>query len=189
MWGQSSKLLPFIVNSSVSLIPMCTAVSRSDELNPEHLQSKLSGHVTDRYSQWADWWLASACQPYECSASYRMAQRWSRSALVTHNAQATSHVLLPLPCIFRNVVWYYAKYSSLKSLYVLQSHPASIPSNKMKFCGSDVWVRWQQIEKCIWYFAGFSQVFIFKKSAKPGAWVDILYVQKSIKTAESLNLK
>ena len=38
-------------NSSVSQIPVCTAVSRSDEQNPEHLQPTLSGHVTNRYGQ------------------------------------------------------------------------------------------------------------------------------------------
>ena len=58
---------------------------------------------------------------------------------------------LPLSCIVRDGVWYCVKYSFLKSIYVLQSHPASIPTIKMKFCGSVVWVRWQQIEKCIWY--------------------------------------
>ena len=79
----------FIVNSSVSQIPVCTAVSRSDEKNPEHLWSPLSGHVSDRDGQWAEWWLASACQPCECAASYRLTQIWSGSAMVTHSTQAT----------------------------------------------------------------------------------------------------
>ena len=39
--------------------------------------------------------------------------------------------------------------SSLQSFCVLQSHHASIPHHKMKFCGIVVWVRWQQIEQCI----------------------------------------
>ena len=37
----------------------------------------------------AEWWLASGSQPCECSASYRMTERWSGSALVTHSTQAT----------------------------------------------------------------------------------------------------
>ena len=52
-------------------------------------KSALSGHVTDRDGQWAQWWLASACQPCECAASYRMTQIWSGSAMVTHSTQAT----------------------------------------------------------------------------------------------------
>ena len=85
-----------------------------------------------------------------------IARHWSH---IVHRPRP--HCNLPLPCIVRNCVWYCIKYSSLKSSYVLQSHPASIPNHKMKFCGSVVWVRWQQIEKCISYFDGLSQVFIF----------------------------
>ena len=133
----------------------------------EHLQPTLSGHVTDRRGQWAEWWLASVSQPCECSASYRVTQRWSGSALVTHSTQATPpwQFATAMPLV-RNGVWYCVKYSSLKSFYVLQSHPASIPIHKMKFFGSAVWVRWQQIEKYIWYFAGLSQVFIFQEMCK-----------------------
>ena len=85
-----------------------------------------------------------------------VARHWSH---IVH--RPCPHGNLPLPCIVRNGVWYCVKYSSLKSFYVLQSHPASIPNHKMKFCGSVVWVRWQQIEKYIWCFAGLNQVFIF----------------------------
>ena len=81
-----------------------------------------------------------------------VARHWS---LIVHRPRP--HGNLPLPCIVRNGVWYCVKYSSLKSFYVLQS----IPNHETKFCGSVVWVRWQQIEKYIWYFAGLSQVFIF----------------------------
>ena len=85
-----------------------------------------------------------------------VARHWSH---IVHRPRP--HGNLPLPCIVRNGVWYCVKYSSLKSFYVLQSHLASIPNHKMKFCGNVVWVRWQQIEKYIWCFAGISQVFIF----------------------------
>ena len=74
-----------------------------------------------------------------------VARHWSH---IVHMPRP--HGNLPLPCIVRNCVWYCVKYSSLKAFYVLQSHPASTPNHKMKFCGSVVWVEWQQIEKCIW---------------------------------------
>ena len=90
-----------------------------------------------------------------------VARHWSH---IVHRPRP--HGNLPLPCIVRKGVWYCVKYSSLKALYVLQSHPASIPNDKMKFCGSVVWVRCQQIEKCIWYFAVLNQVFIFKEKCK-----------------------
>ena len=119
---------------------------------------------------------------------------WLKDELVRHWSHIVHrlrpHDNLSLPCIVKNGGWYCVKYSSLKSFYVLQSHPANIMNHEMKFCGSVVWVRWQQIEKYIWYFAGLSQVFIsFKKCAKSGATADILYVQKSIKTILSLDLK
>ena len=99
------------------------------------------------------------------------------------------HGHLPLPCIVRNDVWYYVKYSSTKSLYVLQSHPASILNNKMKFCGSVVWSGGNKSKNVFDILLVSVRCSSFKKSAKPEAWVDILYVQKTIKTAESLNLK
>ena len=184
------------MNSSVSKIPVCIAVSGSDEENPERLQLTLSGHVTDRRGQWAEWWLASASQPCECSASYGMTQRWNSSALVTHITQTPPlpppHCNLPPPCIVRNGVpppcivrngvWYCVKYQSLKSFYVLQSHPASIPNHEMKFCGSVVWVRWQQIENVFHILMVSVRCSYSNKSAKPGVRVDILYVQKSTKT-------
>ena len=85
-----------------------------------------------------------------------VARHWSH---IIHRPRPHGNLLLP--CIVRTGVWNCVKYFSLKSIYVLQSHPASIPNIKMKFCGSIVWVRWHQIEKCIWYFAGLSQVSIF----------------------------
>ena len=99
------------------------------------------------------------------------------------------HGNFPLPCIVRNGVWYCVRYSSLKSFYMLQCHPASIPNHKMKFCGSIVWVRWQQIENVFHILMVSVRCSYFKKSAKPGARVDILYVQKSIKTVYSLDSK
>ena len=105
-----------------------------------------------------------------------VARHWSH---IVHRPRP--HGNLPLPCIIRNGVWYCVKYSSLKSFYELQSHPTSIPNHKMKFCGSVVWVRWQQIEKYIWYFAVSVRCSYFKKCVKSGATADILYVQKSIK--------
>ena len=95
-----------------------------------------------------------------------VARHWSH---IVHRPRP--HGNLPLPCIVRNVVWYCVKYSSLKSFYVLQSHPASIPNQKMKFCGSVVWVRRQQIEKCILIFWWSVRCSYHKKSAKPGARV------------------
>ena len=50
--------------------------------NPQHLQPTLPSHVTQ-------WWLARACQTFECLANYRMTQRWCGSALVTHSTWAT----------------------------------------------------------------------------------------------------
>ena len=85
-----------------------------------------------------------------------VARHWSH---IIHRPRP--HGNLSLPCIVMKGVWYLFKYPSLKSLYVLQSHPACIPNDKMQFCGGVVWVRWQRIEKCIWYFAVLSQVFIF----------------------------
>ena len=93
-----------------------------------------------------------------------VARHWSH---IAHRPR--HHGNLPLPCTVRNGVWHCVKYSSLKSFYVLQSHPTSIPDHKMKYCGIVVRVRWQQIEKCIWYFAGLSQVFVFlRKVQSPG---------------------
>ena len=72
---------------------------------------------------------------------------WLKDEVARHGShiehRPCPHGNLPLPCIVRNVVWYCVKYSSLKSLYVLQSHPASIPNHKTKFCGSVVWVTCQ----------------------------------------------
>ena len=105
-----------------------------------------------------------------------VARHWSH---IVHRPRPNGN--LPLPCIVRNGVWYFVKYSSLKSFYVLQSHPASIPNHKMKFCGSVVWVRWQQIENIFDILLVSSRCSYFKKCAKSGATADILYVQKSIK--------
>ena len=79
------------LNSYVSQIPKCTAVSRSDEQNPEHFQPTLPGHLTDGHGQWAEWWLARACQPCQCSASYQMIERWSGLVLITHSRAFTNH--------------------------------------------------------------------------------------------------
>ena len=78
-------------------------------------QPTLSGQVTDSHGQWAEWWLASACQPCECSASDRLtpgktqnevARHWSHTV---HRPRPRGN--LPLPCILRNGVWYCVKYS------------------------------------------------------------------------------
>ena len=57
-----------------------------------------------------------------------VARHWSH---IVHRPRP--HGNLPLSCIVRNGVWHCVKYSSLKSIYVLQSHPASISNFKMKF--------------------------------------------------------
>ena len=106
-----------------------------------------------------------------------VARHWSH---IVHRPR--HHGNLPLPCTVRNGVWHCVKYSSLKSFYVLQSHPTSIPDHKMKYCGIVVRVRWQQIEKCISMLLVSVRCSSFKKSAKPGARVDLSHVQKSIKT-------
>ena len=64
--------------------------------------------------------------------------------------------------------------NELRSCDMLQS---------MKFCGIVVWVRWQQIEKSIWYFAGLSQMFIVLREVQ-SLGVDILGVQKAIKASK-----
>ena len=140
-------------------------------------QRSLATWLTIAANEQNDDWPASvslvSVQPVIGWLKDEVARHWSH---IVHRPRP--HGNSPLPCIVRNGVWYCVKYSSLKSFYVLQSHPASIPIHKIKFCGSVVWVRWQQIEKYIWYFAGLSQVFILKKCAKSGATADILYVQK-----------
>ena len=146
-------------------------------------QRSLATWLTVAANEQNDDWPASvslvSVQPVIRWLKDEVARHWSH--IVVHRPRP--HGNLPLPCIVRNGVWYCVKYSSLKSFYVLQSHPASILNHEMKFCGSVVWVRWQKIERYIWYFAGLSQVFIsFKKCAKSGATADILYDQKSIKT-------
>ena len=123
-------------------------------------QRSLATWLTVAANEQNDDWPASVSlvrvQPVIGWLKDEVARHWSH---IVHRPRP--HGNLPLPCIVRNGVWYCVKYSSLKSFYVLQSHPASIPNHKMKFCGSVVWVRWQQIEKYIWYFAGLNQVFIY----------------------------
>ena len=105
------------------------------------------------------------CPVYVSLASVQPVIGWLKDEVARHWSHIVHrprpHGNLPLPCIVRNGVWCFVKYSSLKPFYVLKSHPASTPNHKMKFCGSVVWVRWQQIEKYIWYFPGLIQVFIF----------------------------
>ena len=123
-------------------------------------QRSLATWLTVAANEQNDDWPASvsivSVQPVIGWLRDEVARHWSH---IVHRPRP--HGNLPLPCIVRNGLWYCVKYSSLKSFYVLQSHPASIPNHEMKFCGSVVWVRWQQIKRYIWYFAGLSQVFIF----------------------------
>ena len=123
-------------------------------------QRSLATWLTVAANEQNDDWSASVSlvnvQPVIGWLKEEVARHWPH---IVHRPRP--HGNLPLPCIVRNGVWYCVKYSSLKSFYVLQSHPTSMPNHKMKFCGSVVWVKRQQIEKCIWYFDGLSQVFMF----------------------------
>ena len=111
-------------------------------------QRFLATWLTVAASEQNDDWPASvslvSVQPVIGWLKDEVARHWSH---IVHRPRP--HGNLPLPCRVRNGVWYCVKYSSSKSFY------------EMKFCGSVVWVRWQQIEKYTWYFAGLSQVFIF----------------------------
>ena len=124
--------------------------------SPRSLATWLTVAVNEQNDDWPAPISLVSVQPVIGWLKDEIARHWSH---IVHRPRP--HCNLPLPCIVRNGVWYCVNYSSLKSFYVLQSHPASIPNHKMKFCGSVVWVRWQQIEKCISYFDGLSQVFIF----------------------------
>ena len=136
---------------------------------------------TSRQSSLATWLTVAANEQnddWPASVSLVSGQPvigWLKDEVARHCIvhRPCAHGNLPLPCIVRNGEWYCAKCSSLKSFYVLHRHIASIPNPKMKFCGSVVWVRWQQIEKYIWYFAGLSQVFIFWEMCK--IWRDSWY--------------
>ena len=104
------------------------------------------------------------------------AQHWSH---IVHRPHP--HCNLPLSCKVRNGVWYCVKYSSLKSFYVLQSHPLAYRIIKWSFVvvlfGSG-----GNKSKNVFHILMVSvRCSYFNKSAKPGARVDILHVQKSIK--------
>ena len=120
------------------------------------LTTWLTVAANEQNDDWPAYVSLASVQPVIGWLKDEVARHWSH---IVHRPRPLGN--LPLPCIVRNGVWCFVKYSSLKSFYVLQSHPASTPNHKMKFCGSVVWVRWQQIEKYIWYFAGLIQVFIF----------------------------
>ena len=123
-------------------------------------QRSLATWLTVAVNEQNDDWPAS-----DSLVSVQQVIGWRKDEVARHWShllhRPCPHDNLPLPCIVRNGVWYCVKYSSLKSFYVKQRHPVCIPNHKMTFCGSVVWVKWQQIEKCVWYFAGLSQVFIF----------------------------
>ena len=146
------------LNSSVFHKSQCALRYLDPMSKIENPSSQRSLATWLTYGQWAEWWLVShvSVQPVIGWLKDEVARHWSH---IVH--RPCLHGNLPLPCIVRNGVWYCVKYSSLKSFCVLQSHHATTPYNKMKFCGIVVWVRWQQIEKYIWYFSGLSQVFIF----------------------------
>ena len=106
-----------------------------------------------------------------------IARHWSH---IVHRPRP--HCNLPLPCIVRNCVWYCIKYSSLKSSYVLQATPLAYQIIKWSFVvvlfGSG-----GSKSKNVFHILTVSvRCSYFNKSAKPGVRVDILYVQKSIKT-------
>ena len=111
---------------------------------------------------------------------------WLKDEVARHRSHIVHrphpHGNLPLPCIVRNGVWYCVKYSSLKSLYVLQSHPASIPNHKMKFVVVLFGSGGNKSKNIFDILLVSVRCSYFKKCAKSGATADILYVQKSIKT-------
>ena len=154
-WGISSVIVPF--HKSQCALRCRDPMSKFQNTSS---QRSLATWLTVAVNEQNDDWPASvrlvSVQPVIGWLKDEVARHWSH---IVHRPRP--HGNLPLPRIVRKGVWYCVKYSSLKSFYVLQSHPASIPNHKMKFWGSVVWVRWQQIEKYIWYFAGLSQVFIF----------------------------
>ena len=132
-------------------------MSKIQNASSQHsLATWLTVAVNEQNDDWPAPVSLVSVQPVIGWLKDEIARHWSH---ILHRPRP--HCNLPLPCIVRNGVWYCVKYSSLKSFYVLQSHPVSTPNHKMKFCGSVAWVRWQQIEKCISYFDGLSQVFIF----------------------------
>ena len=72
---------------------------------------------------------------------------------------------------------------------MLQSHHATIPYHKMKFCGIVVFPGGNKSKNVFDILLLSVRCSSFKKSAKPGARVDILFVKKSTKTVSSLDLK
>ena len=95
-------------------------------------QRSLAMWLTVAANEQNDDWPASvslvSVQPVIGWLKDEVARHWSH---IVHRPHP--HGNLPLPCIVRNGVWYCVKYSSLKSFYILQSHPASIPNHEMKF--------------------------------------------------------
>ena len=143
----------------------------------------LSGHVTDRRGQWAEWWLASVSQPCECSASYRVTQRWSGAALVTHSTQATP------PWQFATAMHNKKRCMILCQIFLINNHSTCY---KATLLASRI-IKWSFV--VVLFGSGgnkskniFDILLVsvrcsyFKKCAKSGSTADILYVQKSIKT-------
>ena len=157
----SDRFLSIVHSDAIRLMSICVQNTSS--------QCSLAMWLTVTANEQNDDWPAPvslvSVQPVIGWLKDGVAQHWSH---IVHRPRP--HGNLPLSCIVRNGVWYCVKYSSLKPIYVLQSHPASIPNIKRKFFGSVVWVRWKQIEKCIWYFAGLSQVFIFFRKVHSSGW-------------------
>ena len=151
-------------------------------------QRSLATWLTIAANEQNDDWPASvslvSVQPVIGWLKDEVARHWSH---IVHRPRP--HGNLPLPCIVRNGVWYCVKYSSLKSFYVLQSHPASIPSIKWSFVLVLFGSGGNKSKNIFDILLVSVRCSYFKKCVKSGVTADILYAQKSIKTIWSLDLK
>ena len=140
-------------------------------------QRSLAMWLTVAANKQNDDWPASvslvSVQPVIGWLKDEVARHWSH---IVHRPHP--HGNLPLPCIVRNGVWYCVKYSSLKSFYVVQSHPLA-----------SRFIKWSFVVVLFGSGGNKSKIIFdillvsvtcsyFKKCAKSGATADILYVQK-----------
>ena len=156
------------------LDPMCKIQNTSSQCS---LATWLTVTANEQNDDWPAPVSLVSVQPVIGWLKDGVARHWSH---IVHRPRP--HGNLPLPCKVRNGVWYYVKYSSLKSIYVLQSHPASIPNIKTKFVVVLLGSGGNKSKNVFDILLVSVRCSSFQKSARPGARVDFLYVQKSIKT-------
>ena len=93
-----------------------------------YLATWLTVAANEQNDDWPAWVSLVSIQPVIGWLKDEVARHWSD---IVHRPRP--HGNLPLPCIVRNGVWYFVKYSSLKSFYVLQSNPQASRIIKWSF--------------------------------------------------------